>query len=316
MKIICCVNALLLLSIFCYSGRLFGGDAPAAAVIGPAKEIALDLGKGVKMEMVLVKAGEFDMGSNDGEANEKPVHRVKISKPFYIGKYPVTLAEWKVFVDATKYMGGGGIYGAGFEGPAGHAWAYAVNGKGAVVCDETEGIHRHNPGFKQEGNHPVVEVGWHDAEEFCKWATNATGRAVRLPTEAEWEYAARGPKSLKYPWGDKFDITLANFYDASLRPRGANMTKSGEYHAYKSGLVHILAQRESTRKAARSRWRTATPSRRRSAHSRTPVGAALTTWRAMSGNFARTTPETHRTTPTPRCHRLLIRCPRKKQVGA
>ena len=64
---------------------------------------------------------------------------------------------------------------------------------------------------------------WNDAQEFCKWATKATGRTVRLPTEAEWEYAARGPQSPKYPWGDKWEGILANVADASLRKAGFNM---------------------------------------------------------------------------------------------
>jgi RNA polymerase sigma factor (sigma-70 family) len=180
-----------------------------APVIGLAKEIVLDLGGGVKMELVLVKAGEFNMGSNNGEENEKPVHRVKISQSYYIGKYDVTVAQFRVFADATKFP-------IGIEKFRG--WTVS-DGKWQAVS----GVNWLNPGFKQEDNHPVVVLNWYDAQAFCKWATETTGRRVRLPTEAEWEYAARGPKSLKYPWGDKWEGIMANVADASLRRAGFNM---------------------------------------------------------------------------------------------
>ena len=178
-------------------------------VIGPAPEFTLNLG-GAKMELVLVKAGEFDMGSNDGDGNEKPVHKVKISQPYYIGKYDVTVAQFRAFADAMKFQ----------------TEAEKCN-KGWTVKDgkwqEVTGVTWRNPGFTQDDNHPVVVVTWNDAQDFCKWATKLTGRTVRLPTEAEWEYAARGPKGLKYPWGDKWEGIMANVADASLRRAGFNM---------------------------------------------------------------------------------------------
>jgi formylglycine-generating enzyme required for sulfatase activity len=179
------------------------------AVSGPPKEV-LDLGGGVKLELVPVKAGEFDMGSSDGEENEKPVHEVKISQPYYIGKYDVTVAEFRAFADAAKFQTKAENFNRGWTVKDG-------------VWQEVSGVNWRNPGFKQEDNHPVVVVTWTDAQEFCKWATKTTGRTVRLPTEAEWEYAARGPKSPKYPWGDKWEGILANVADASLRRTGFNM---------------------------------------------------------------------------------------------
>ena len=88
---------------------------------------------------------------------------------------------------------------------------------------ELPGINWRNPGFKQDDSHPVCVVSWNDAQEFCKWATKLAGRTVRLPSEAEWEYAARGPKSPKYPWGDKWGGIMANVADASLRQAGFSM---------------------------------------------------------------------------------------------
>ena len=187
-----------------------GAAQPGAGAL--PKELSLDLGGGVKMEFVLVPAGEFDMGSNDADARpeEKPVHRVKISKPYYIGKHDVTVVQFRSFADAMKFQ----------------TEAEKQN-KGWTVKDgkwqEVRGASWRNPGFKQEDNHPVVVVTWNDAREVCRWATKATGRTVRLPTEAEWEYAARGPKSPKYPWGDKWEGIMANVADASLRRAGFNM---------------------------------------------------------------------------------------------
>jgi len=176
---------------------------------GGGKTLSLDLGGGVKMELVLVKAGEFEMGSNDGDPRENPVHKVKISKPFYIGKYHVTVAQFRRFVEATKYE-------TEAEKPPFVSVTFNLKGNKMQMA---HGNWR-DPGFKQEDNHPVVVVCWKDAQGFSKWATGATRRTVRLPTEAEWEYAARGPQNLRYPWGDKWDGTLVNHADVSLKKAG------------------------------------------------------------------------------------------------
>ena len=174
------------------------------------KEVSLDLGGGVKMELVLVKAGEFMMGADDGEVNEKPVHKVKISKPYYIGKFNVTVGQFRAFADAAKYQTEAEKSGEGYTMKDG-------------IWHSVRGVNWRNSGFKQEDNHPVVVVTWNDAQDFCKWATRLAGRTVRSPTEAEWEYAARGPQSSKYPWGDKWEGITANVADASLRRAGFDM---------------------------------------------------------------------------------------------
>jgi len=125
---------------------------------------------------VRVPAGEFLMGSDtwkdpNAEGDELPQHRLRLGE-YWIGKYPVTNAQYKVFVDATGHP------------PPGH-W------EGGKI-----------PAGKE--NHPVVNVSWHDAAAFCAWA------GLRLPTEAEWEKAARGADGRIYPWGDKWDARKAN----------------------------------------------------------------------------------------------------------
>ena len=143
-------------------------------------------GKGV--EMVLIPTGEFEMGSNDGDDDEKPVHTVFVDA-FYIDIYEVTNAQYKKFVEAT-----------GHREPKGYGF---VDGE---VKDDFEPWK--SPDFNGD-NQPVVCVSWHDAMAYAQWA------GKRLPTEAEWEKAARGGlKGKRYPWGDEApDGTQCNFAD-------------------------------------------------------------------------------------------------------
>jgi formylglycine-generating enzyme required for sulfatase activity len=187
--------------------------APLAFATNLPREAALDLGGGVKMGLVLVPAGEFMMGAPrkrqwEGQGNEAPLHRVTITKPFYIGKYEVTVAQFAAFVGATKYQ----TY---CEKP-GNKGGGIRNGKWA----EWPGINWRNPGFEQTPEHPVVLVSWNDAQAFVAWLSKQAGREVRLPTEAQWEYAARGPKSLEYPFGNKWDGLRVNHADAALKNSG------------------------------------------------------------------------------------------------
>ncbi|MGA9116055.1 MAG: formylglycine-generating enzyme family protein [Bacteroidota bacterium] len=128
-------------------------------------------------EMVLVEGGWFEMGSNDGDRDEKPVHRVYVSS-FHMDRYEVTVGEFGRFVEATSYR-----TDAEKEG-------YSVIFDGSRL-EQLKGINwRHNSrGEEAKGEglrHPVVHVSWNDASAYARWAKK------RLPTEAEWEYAARG----------------------------------------------------------------------------------------------------------------------------
>lgn len=141
---------------------------------------------GATFEMIAVRGGTFQMGSPqndpDRESNEAQ-HRVTVDD-YYIGKHEVTLALFKMFVDATGYT-----TDAEKEGSC-TVWKDNELKKQDGVnwrCDHVGNIRP-----EREYNHPVIYVSWNDAVAFCNWLSQQTGRQYRLPTESEWEFAARG----------------------------------------------------------------------------------------------------------------------------
>jgi len=146
--------------------------------IGPAEVLTLDLGKGVTMKLALVPAGKFLMGSklsaaevartyNTKEerfADEHPRHEVTISRPFYMGIYEVTQAQWRAVMGTEP-------------------WKDKISGK---------------PGE----NHAASWMNWYEASEFCERLSKKTGRIVALPTEAQWEYACRAGTTTTFCFGD------------------------------------------------------------------------------------------------------------------
>jgi len=188
------------------------------------KEMSLDLGGGVDMRFVLVPPGEFDMGSNDGPAEERPLHKAKISKPFYMGKYEVTVGQFRAFADTAKYQTEAEKYGKG------RIWQ---DGK----WQEVAGVDWRTPGFPQEDNCPVCMVTWNDAQEFCNWATKSTGRTLRLPTEAQWEYACRAGTSTQFNTGEKdSDLEQAAWFN---RNSGMHTNAVGQRKANAWGLYDM-----------------------------------------------------------------------------
>lgn len=123
----------------------------------------------ISPELVLIPAGSFLMGSDQGQENEQPVHRVWIDA-FAIGKFPVTNQEYNIYVEDKA-------------SPAPPFWT--------------------GPMFAHPEK-PAVGVTWDDATAYCRWLSERLGQAFRLPTEAEWERAARGKREgALYPWGDE-----------------------------------------------------------------------------------------------------------------
>ncbi|HAN78383.1 MAG TPA: hypothetical protein DCQ31_11765 [Bacteroidales bacterium] len=128
-------------------------------------------------EMVLVEGGTFQMGSIDGEDDERPIHSVTVAD-FYMGKYEITVAQYQIFCDAT-----------GTVMPQPPKWGYLAK-------------------------HPLVNVNYPQAIAYCKWLSNETGEEYRLPTEAEWEFAAKGGKLSKgYADGKYYKYSGSSFVE-------------------------------------------------------------------------------------------------------
>ncbi len=150
-------------------------------------------------EMVWISAGSFRMGDiqGGGDSDEKPVHRVSVGK-FAMGKFEVSFAEYDKFAEAT-----------GRKKPNDRGWG--------------------------RGNRPVINVSWNDATAYAKWLSNQTGKTYRLPTEAEWEYAARAGTETKYWWGNDIDKSKAN-YSYNL----GKTSPVGNYNSNKFGLYDTV----------------------------------------------------------------------------
>jgi len=178
-------------------------DAPASADVPEAaapEDLVVDLG-GATLETKKVPHGVFTMGSAPGdpghEKDEEPPHQVTITKDFWIGKVPVTRGQFAKFVADTRYVTDaekGQAGGQGWEGKAVDA------GKGTGLVQKKDFTWR-NPGFTQTDSHPVVLVSYGDALAFVGWASRKSGKRVRLPTEAEWEFAARAGTTTAWPGG-------------------------------------------------------------------------------------------------------------------
>jgi formylglycine-generating enzyme required for sulfatase activity len=172
------------------------------------EELILTLAPNVTLELVCVPAGEFLMGSDkskdkDADDDELPQYPITLDT-YLIGKYPVTVAQFAAFVKATKHKTQAEKDGSSYT-RTGSEWKEV---KGA------DWQHPRGPqsDVRQKQNHPVTHISWDDARAFCEWVSKVTSRTVRLPTEAEWERAARGTDGRIYPWGNQApDAKLCNF---------------------------------------------------------------------------------------------------------
>ena len=146
-------------------------------------------GGGQGPEMVVVPAGSFMMGSPESEQgrfnNEGPQRRVTISKPFAVGKFEVTVGQFRTFVNDSGYDVGDRC--RTFEGGG---W------------DWRDGINWQNPGFSQSERSPVTCVSWEDVQAYMKWLSRKTGEDYGLLSEAQWEYAARAGSMSRFSWGE------------------------------------------------------------------------------------------------------------------
>jgi serine/threonine-protein kinase len=167
--------------------------------------------------MIHVPAGDFTMGTMDVWDEERPIHTVNLDS-YWINKTEVTNAMFARFIAETGYKTD--------AEKAGNGWVANDKGKW-VKAEGADWQHPRGPGSGIDGldNHPVVQVSWNDAKAYCEWA------GLQLPTEAEWEKAARGTDERKYPWGN--DVTSPggrlNFADKNLGVNWANANVDDGY---------------------------------------------------------------------------------------
>ncbi|MFO0911400.1 MAG: formylglycine-generating enzyme family protein [Pirellulales bacterium] len=207
------------------------GRGAAPRVTDASQQITNSIG----MKLTLIPPGKFMMGSAESAEskaeffkenylmglmtadrfeNEHPQHRVRITRPFYMGIYHVTRGQFREFVEATGYQ----TFvekGEGFM-PGTFGFDIANNMYGFI-----KDCSWRSPGYEQTDEHPAVIVEWIDAAAFCEWLSKKEGKAYRLPTEAEWEYACRAGTTTRYHSGDDPEslTTVANVADALTAAR-------------------------------------------------------------------------------------------------
>ena len=187
-------------------------------VLSTAKEQALKPGQSFQEcaqdcpKMLVIPAGSFTMGSwpteKGGSNVERPEHTVTIAKPFAVSKFEVTFADWDACV------AGGGCNG---YKPADQDWG--------------------------RGQQPVVNVNWDDAQAYVAWLSLVTGKAYRLLSESEYEYAARGGTTMAYPWGDDIKLnstTMANCNGCGSKWDNRQPASVGSFSPNKFGLYDMV----------------------------------------------------------------------------
>jgi formylglycine-generating enzyme required for sulfatase activity len=162
----------------------------------PAQLEFVEKQAGAPFQMRYLKSGAFKMGNEDSDAysDEKPLHWVEMND-FYISKYEVTFDEYDKFCEA-----------AGLHKPSDNGWG--------------------------RGRHPVINVSWDDANDYCKWLGVQTGKKYRLPTEAEWEYAARGDTSTKYAGSNEVGMVAWYYGNSTQKTHPVGEKKPNSYDLY------------------------------------------------------------------------------------
>jgi formylglycine-generating enzyme required for sulfatase activity len=219
--------------LFVYCALLLGGCASQSENAAGLKTLTNSLG----MPLVLLPAGEFLMGSDEPIAalqkdyplmeasrlealvDEAPVHKVRITKAFYMGATEVTVGQFRKFLQLSGY-----VPESIADGTGGYGYNPAYDSAKSKRGDAFEGrdprYSWQNPGFAQTDTHPVVNVTWNDAQALVAWLSEREGRKYHLPTEAQWEYAARAGTRTRYHSGNTPDALrgAANTFDATAKP--------------------------------------------------------------------------------------------------
>lgn len=177
--------------------------------------------------MVVIPAGQFTMGSPASEAergvDEGPQRQVSIARPFALGRNEVTIAEFRRFADESGYRTEA-ERDARAQGCSGFIYADPL----AAGLPAQPVTSWRSPGLTQADSHPVLCVSWNDAQAYAQWLSKKTGKRYRLPTEAEWEYAARAGSVASRHWGD----------DPTQACRFANVADQSRFQTWGFGQKH------------------------------------------------------------------------------
>ena len=184
------------------------------------------------MKLRLVPAGEFMMGCDETPeqlataypqydrsrftslGDEAPVHKVQITRSFYLGQHEVTVGQFRKYLDLS-----GMVPESIADKTGGYGYNPEYDPTTTIRGDAFEGrdpkYSWSNPGFEQSDDHPVLNVTWNDATRMCEWLSRQEGKKYRLPTEAEWEYACRAGTQTRYHSGQDPEslLKVANTYD-------------------------------------------------------------------------------------------------------
>lgn len=193
-------------------------------------EVPVELPTEIGLTFSLIPPGEFDMGSTQAEVDAllatptndswvknqlktyavhgTPQHRVRLTQPYYMSQTEVTVRQFRQFVEATGYETQAESTGIG-------GTTYSIG----LTRNQNPDLNWNNPGYKQTDQHPVVQVTWQDAVEFCEWYSEESGMTVSLPTEAQWEFACRAGSTQRMFFGSP--LKLLQEYIVRASPYGA-----------------------------------------------------------------------------------------------
>lgn len=188
--------------------------------------------------MIKIPAGKFRMGCVDGwddsigscKNNERPFHEVTV-RAFFLSKYEVTVGQFSKFIQETHYR-------TTAEGDSIGCTRVGKSEEDRWVQDKS--LYWKSVGFSQSKSHPVVCVSWYDAQEYIKWLNRKNSDNYRLPTEEEWEYAARSGKPTSFYWGETASHENTNYLGVEGRDQWDFTAPIGQFTASTFGLHDMI----------------------------------------------------------------------------